>query len=1233
MARPSDPTNSIVTFDQVAEQFVARIRNGDFPSLQEYKSSYPEFAAEIDELFPTLAELENYDPFPVENRNSPHSLFEAPTRLGSYLILREIGRGGMGVVYEAEHETMRRRVALKVLPANPQRPDYEVRFMREARAAGQLHHTNIVPVFEVGKSEGVNFYAMQYIHGQNLDVVIDELKRIQDQDNPAHFQPTRRLPTGKSTLAHSFLSGQFPRHPTVDENRGSPTLPLNQSAQETPAAPLSREIQMGPKSSSATLQDRGNDDHASGNSESGGTSEWSQVGESGDSYYRRVAKVGVQIADALDYAHNHGVLHRDIKPSNLILDTDGIVWITDFGLAKDGNDNLTNTGDIIGTLRYMAPEQFSGDADVRSEVYSLGLTLYELCTLQYAFDNQDRAQLVNQITSFSPVSPRKIRSDIPRDLETVISKAIAREPSHRYASAFQLANDLRRFVADRPVHARRVSMFEKMYRWARRHPARAALFACMLLICLLITGGSLYVADLNRRHTLQLSNENARVRSQKSRAERATAKAESEKRKVEAEKSKTEVALKDAETSNLASNAHLYYSYLGQADAIQSSAKQGRNFESLQYVRRAVATVNKLGLSPERVERRNINLRTVAIAAMAKWDVEPTHRWRVEPGWTTRFAIDHVHQRIAQADLHGNLAIRKFGSPNIDFQLPGPNVQAWLPTFSPDGTRLLVRHHHPITQANPISILWDVDRQEKILQLDRVSLGSRPTFSADNSMFAVSRSDHSIEVYSTESGELLYNLAATGSTNMLHFARADSQLIITNDEGGKISFWKLSDAPELAETIDIEGKVTALAWDDRLEQLVVAVEEKILVWPAGQLNTVPTPLEGHVARVIKLGLHSSGKALMSSSWDGTTRLFDLITHREEIRIEGIQISHGGFDKNGVKIGYSRDHDEFGIWSIAGDRPIKSVVSASDGNSRKPAIFVPGHTNLLAFPTVTGVEIWDHPNQQLVATLPCGETRQICLPSSGNQIITCGESGIRRWQFSVSSGDGGPHVSIDEQNSETLFDGPTRSLHMNPAESLIAARTRSNYVTLIDLETGETRELGPHTHVIRSEFSPDGRQLVTATWQGRGIKVWDVDSGQLVTDLLPQQSTSAISVNQPRNTLTVTSGRMRSTFSIDDWSLISEVKRANADGWPGDSAYAPNGELLATTYSRYQPQLVNADNGDTIALLEAPNRMAVGCARWSGDGRYLLLSDRTLIQVWDIAQVRIRLAELGLDWQD
>ncbi len=414
-ASEHDPLDSII------EEFTARVRGGEHPTVKEYVDRYPESAERIRELFPALAEIEHVGFTLGHVEESKKTV----TRIGEYSILREIGRGGMGVVYEAVQESLGRHVAIKVLTASVNRnPQYLDRFRREARAAGKLHHTNIIPVFGTGEADGIPYFTMQYIPGSDLDQVLKCVVRMR----------CRTTGLTKSDIAN------------------------------------------GVGVSTAT------------NTTANGSSSGELLGaEPEKQYFERIAKLGVQAADGLAYAHSQGVLHRDVKPSNLLLDANGVLWIADFGLAKsEDGDNFTASGDLVGTVRYMAPERFQGTADPRSDIYSLGATLYELFTLQPAFGSPDRAQLIHQVLSSDPIRPRQLNPHIPRDLETIVLTALAKDPERRYQSSHDLAADLRRFLEDEPILARRLSYTELSLRWCRRN--RPQVIAAGIVVCTLSVG-------------------------------------------------------------------------------------------------------------------------------------------------------------------------------------------------------------------------------------------------------------------------------------------------------------------------------------------------------------------------------------------------------------------------------------------------------------------------------------------------------------------------------------------------------------------------------------------------------------------------------------------------------------------------------------------------------------------------------------------------------------------------
>ena len=375
---------------------------GAEPDREELLAEHPELRESLGEFFAGRDEVGQ-----LVGTLGPHR--ETPTeknageflnlgRLGDFNLIREIGRGGMGVVYEAEQISLRRRVALKVLPfAAAIDPRRLRRFQNEAAAAAHLRHENIVPVHAVGCERGVHYYAMQFVEGQSLAALLGELR-------------AKEMP------------------------------PASPGASTQALAKLSTERRAG-----------------------------------GPGYFDWVAGLGLQAATALDHAHQTGIVHRDIKPGNLLLDPRGQLWVADFGLAMvSGDSGLTATGEMLGTLRYASPEQALGRrgvVDHRSDVYSLGATLYELLTLRAPFDGRDRNELLRQIADESPPTPRSINPAIPSGLETVVLKTLRKDPLDRYATATDLAADLRRYLDRQPVLARPPGAGERFRMWARRHPA------------------------------------------------------------------------------------------------------------------------------------------------------------------------------------------------------------------------------------------------------------------------------------------------------------------------------------------------------------------------------------------------------------------------------------------------------------------------------------------------------------------------------------------------------------------------------------------------------------------------------------------------------------------------------------------------------------------------------------------------------------------------------------------
>ena len=410
----------------ILEKYLVDMESGNAVDPETLIAENPDVADKLRGYLESLRLLQHTAIDLSDSHDDPAGTSAPPQQLGDFEIVREIGRGGMGVVYEARQISLRRRVALKVLPfAGMLDPKQVARFSNEAQAAAQLHHPHIVPVYAVGCERGIHYFAMQLVEGQSLETAIDELRNqanLPVGDPKVSGDSERELPGG--TTADAALQGTWRGFSTARARRR-------------------------------------------------------------EDFFRQAATLARQAAEGLQHAHDFGIIHRDIKPSNLLLDGQGQLWIADFGLARTHKEaGVTLTGDIVGTLRYMSPEQAAGRAalvDHRTDVYALGVTLYELLTLRHAFDGEHGQALLRQIEQSEPPEPRAVDSAIPYDLETIVLKAISKSREDRYETAGEMAADLQRYLEGRATVARRPSLVVRAGKWLQRHQAAMAVAIGVLL--------------------------------------------------------------------------------------------------------------------------------------------------------------------------------------------------------------------------------------------------------------------------------------------------------------------------------------------------------------------------------------------------------------------------------------------------------------------------------------------------------------------------------------------------------------------------------------------------------------------------------------------------------------------------------------------------------------------------------------------------------------------------------
>lgn len=407
MSSPSSDDVYRHPLEKIATDYLEGLREGQGPSIDDLAAQNPEDAREVRELLQLVSAMETWKlrrELSTMRQTMPEQFrFE---RLGDCRLIREIGRGGMGVVFEAQQESMNRRVAVKLLPWRfPKSSPLRERFQYEAHLAGKLRHKHIVPVYHFGEQDGWCYYVMHLVPGIGLDRVIRKLG-----SRPYRIHASEILSSFQQPAPRTGSDGRRGQHRDGSQRSWWQALwPFSWSA--TPDEPTGWTIKR---------------------------ENWTQI-----------ARFGLQVADGLRYAHEAGILHRDIKPGNLILDERKRLWIADFGLAQiDHREEQSNSDNdnIAGTLRYIAPEQLAGFPDARSDLYSLGITLYELCVLKPAFTELDRNGLTRAVRDVTPPSPQQLNSRCPPELSRIVMQSIAKNPDERFQSAGELMAALSNFL-------------------------------------------------------------------------------------------------------------------------------------------------------------------------------------------------------------------------------------------------------------------------------------------------------------------------------------------------------------------------------------------------------------------------------------------------------------------------------------------------------------------------------------------------------------------------------------------------------------------------------------------------------------------------------------------------------------------------------------------------------------------------------------------------------------------
>jgi len=1145
-----------------AAELAVRIQNGETVDWDALANRHPERAEVLHRMLPAFALMARLGD-PMHREAARRDAFSDPMAelgcLGDYRLLREVGRGGMGVVYEAHQISLKRRVALKVLPfASAMDARQLQRFQIEAQAAAALHHTNIVPVFAVGTERDVPFYAMQFIDGRSLAEVIRELRQLDGAEAAG--------PAAACALTRSLIAGHFAPTPKGEESADCQGSAPKTTSSE-PAGPT-------PVSAGSSARCRG--------------------------FIRTVAALGLQAAQALEHAHERGILHRDIKPSNLLVDQAGHLWVTDFGLARvPGETNLTLTGDVLGTLRYMSPEQALGKrvmVDGRSDVYSLGVTLYELGTLHPAFGGDDRQEVLRRIAQEEPRPPRRLNPAIPAPFETIVLKAMAKEPARRYASAAALRDDLQRFLDSRPILGRPVSHWERARSWTRRRPAVAALIGVIVLMaCALVGGIAAWISWLGY-HNRQLEIQVARADEQSREATKHAG---------------------IAENRRLLADRHHYA-------------------ESL------------------RLARRSLDARQIELAQDVLHDIQPEPDGHDPRGFAWRYLWRQAHREFSQLWGHEANVLGGAVAPDGDSLATadmGGTVRIWdlrgcvypgrskvfrsaryaepnVIQFSKDGRYLAIGLVSAPAPLQGIEI-FDVTTCRCLAQLV-VNTGhgvSACAFDDQRRLF---------EAVVHGAGSCCLKVVDLGNPSVEPRTRRLRDDVATTElsPDGRLLAVRRKGQAELEDPLTgkvltvLDGAIKSGPHYSRFSAdrrfFTGVADGELLVWETDNGSRIAQAPIKHSCMAIEPG--SRGRYVAWMEDHGRVSVLEPATGRVREFIPGSDLRRLGVGQLSI----SSDEALLAIrqrWHPGGPEPAEVWNLASGhrvaefpGRNEDGRIwFIPGRHDLLVA-NVTGPRIWrlDLPTAPDAVAGHASEAWAAAFAPDGNVLATGSDDTKERQTIKLWEKASGRLSAGWKAHTATVaalaFSPDGRVL---ASGSLDSGKPGNPNVILWDAASHQRLAiLEGHTGWVRSvAFSPDGRLLATGS-DDNTARLWDV----------AEQKTRAVlkGHNLRLNSIAFSpDGRLLATASHDDTVRLWDVATGRSEVTLPDVAnvfavaFSPDGSLLASVNEEGAIKLWDPASGERVRTIRAESEQ-LRCLAFTRDGRNVVAAGKgKVIRIWDV----------------
>jgi WD40 repeat protein len=903
---------------------------------------------------------------------------------------------------------------------------------------------------------------------------------------------------------------------------------------------------------------------------------------------RDAARLVETLGAAVHYAHSCGILHRDLKPANILLTTDGVPKVADFGLARriDDASGLTATNAILGTPGYIAPEQAAGRKTIgpAADVYGLGAVLYMLLTGRPPFQGANAIEVLRRVIDDLPAPVRRLRPDCPRDLDVICLKCLEKDPAKRYASAAALADDLHRYLADEPIRARPVGRLNRLRRWARRHPGVATMAGLTALLLLVIAVGG--VGMSLRLKTALIDAE----------ADRDAA------RRAEAE-----------------GKEKLYQSLVSKAKAERFSHRVGQRFGTLDAIRQAVALGRELGKPPAAFDE----LRNLAIGALALPDLQPSAEWLSNPdenGWNSSFRqVDPGFRFNAVTNPNGDVSLRHVGTgPGNSGEiarLPGFQSEA-RPRWSPDGRFLAVWHW----QLGRLQV-WRADGPTPALVVNETG-GCRAFGFSPSGDRLITAGGGLLRLYDPTDGRLVrsFPLATEAWENVAHhprlhqvaLARASGVLLVDLETGKEVGRLPTTSPP---------GQLT---WHPDGDLLAFVTATHVHVWdvPRKRLNW---ELE-HRGGGLEIAFNPTGDLLTSCGWFGRLNLWNPYTGREVFRTIGWACRIGSGDRLATPYPGLWKGNSGPLTQIEAGREYRTLVA---GTGRRQQVrdyrscSVHPDGRLLAVGTQRGISLMD---------LATGSEREfltvaaeVVLFEPTGALLTNTRAGLFRWPVRADPA-AAHHFRIGPPERVPFASPPYISRIVQSADGTVLAGANPHATGAYVWQRDRPREaihLTPHTDCRTVAVSPDGKLVATGGFGGLGLKVWDAADGKFIREFLPDK-------------------RMTMPFFSSDgrWLMSSDGQSWRVGDWAkgprhigGEATFTPDMRLAAWGGHKGFIPLVDPESGRELARLEDPFQDGLAWLTFNPDGTLLIGStdDSSCVRVWDLRKIRAGLKELDLDW--